>query len=226
MLAFIVVQTARESGLRPAAVLRSRPAERPRSVNMRSESLDTLVPTRFSALPATTTPPVLRMQEQARHHRVNANRQDPAQRICVPTISSRIPNYRLQRCHDENPELRSARRITLRDGFKALNLALWDERRGKLISFGEYRLLYDEAAQVSGHHRRADWLCRWSSTWRSLRSRVSTRFPSPYSYRGGRSGSEIHASNRESGRRRQPCTVDGAAKRKSHLCLPGRQPRA
>ncbi len=57
----------------------------------------------------------------------------------VHHLSTRIPNYRLQRCHDENPELWSAHRITLRDGFKALNLALWDERRGKLISFGEYR---------------------------------------------------------------------------------------
>ena len=59
----------------------------------------------------------------------------------VHHLSTRIPNYRLQRCHDENPELWSAHRITLRDGFKALNLALWDERRGKLISFGEYRRL-------------------------------------------------------------------------------------
>ena len=59
----------------------------------------------------------------------------------VHHLSTRIPNYRLQRCHDENPELWSAHRITLRDGFKALNLALWDERGGKLISFGEYRRL-------------------------------------------------------------------------------------
>ena len=59
----------------------------------------------------------------------------------VHHLSTRIPNYRLQRCHDENPELWSAHRITLRGGLKALNLALWDERRGKLISFGEYRRL-------------------------------------------------------------------------------------
>ena len=64
----------------------------------------------------------------------------------VHHLSTRIPNYRLQRCHDENPELWSAHRITLRDGFKALNLALWDERRGKLISFGEYRRLAQSAA--------------------------------------------------------------------------------
>ena len=57
----------------------------------------------------------------------------------VHHLSSRIPNYRLQRCHDENPELWSARRITLREGLEALNLALWDERRGKLVSFDEFR---------------------------------------------------------------------------------------
>ena len=59
----------------------------------------------------------------------------------VHHLSTRIPNYRLQRCHDENPALWSAHRIGLRDGMKALNLALWDERRGKLISFREYRRL-------------------------------------------------------------------------------------
>ena len=57
----------------------------------------------------------------------------------VHHLSTRIPNYRLQRCHDENPTLWSAHRITLWQALKALPLALWDERRGKLISFGEYR---------------------------------------------------------------------------------------
>ena len=64
----------------------------------------------------------------------------------VHHLSTRIPNYRLQRCHDENPELWSAHRITLRNGFEALNLALWDERRGRLISFGEYRRLAQSPA--------------------------------------------------------------------------------
>ena len=84
---FLLAAPFRSPASRAKAVRFSRPAERPRSVNMRSESLDTLVPPRFSARPATTAPPMLRMQEQARHHRVDANRQDPAQpRICVPTI--------------------------------------------------------------------------------------------------------------------------------------------
>ncbi len=57
----------------------------------------------------------------------------------VHHLSTRIPNYRLQQCHDENPELWSAHRISLRDGLKGLNLALWDEPSRKLITFGEYR---------------------------------------------------------------------------------------
>ena len=60
----------------------------------------------------------------------------------VHHLSPRIPNYRLRRCHDENPTLWSAHRITLWQALKALPLALWDERRGKLISFGEYRREY------------------------------------------------------------------------------------
>ena len=60
----------------------------------------------------------------------------------VHHLSPRIPNYRLQRCHDENPPLWSAHRIGLRDGMKALNLALWDEQREKLVSFGEYRRFF------------------------------------------------------------------------------------
>ncbi len=65
----------------------------------------------------------------------------------VHHLSTRIPNYRLQRCHDENPTLWSAHRITLLEAFRALHLALWDERRGKLISFGEFRREYGALAQ-------------------------------------------------------------------------------
>ena len=59
----------------------------------------------------------------------------------VHHLSARIPNYRLQRCHDENPELWEAPRMTLWGGLKTLHLSLWDEGRRKLISFREYRRL-------------------------------------------------------------------------------------
>ena len=61
----------------------------------------------------------------------------------VHHLNPRIPNYHLQRCHDENPELLSAHRTTLWEGLKGLNLALWDEQRRKMITF----------AQVAAHAR-------------------------------------------------------------------------
>lgn len=57
----------------------------------------------------------------------------------VHHLSSRIPNYRLQRVHDENPELWEVTRMGILDGVKTLRLALWDERANRLISFSEYR---------------------------------------------------------------------------------------
>ena len=64
----------------------------------------------------------------------------------VHHLSARIPNYRLQRCHDENPELWKAPMMTLWDGLKTLRLSLWDEGRRKLISFREHRRLRTAAA--------------------------------------------------------------------------------
>lgn len=49
--------------------------------------------------------------------------------------NSRIPNYRLQQCYDENPEFQSATRLTLASGLRSIHLALWDEDRKKLIGF-------------------------------------------------------------------------------------------
>jgi acyl-lipid omega-6 desaturase (Delta-12 desaturase) len=50
---------------------------------------------------------------------------------------SKIPNYRLRDCFDQNPEFRRVRRLTLRDSLKCARLALWDEERQFLVSFRE-----------------------------------------------------------------------------------------
>jgi omega-6 fatty acid desaturase (delta-12 desaturase) len=55
----------------------------------------------------------------------------------VHHLAPRIPNYRLQRCHDENPLMQTAPIVTLRSGMTALRLALWDEDRGRLIRFDQ-----------------------------------------------------------------------------------------
>lgn len=57
----------------------------------------------------------------------------------VHHLSTRIPNYFLERCHTENAAFwRDVRTITFLEGFRAACLALWDEREQKMISFREY----------------------------------------------------------------------------------------
>jgi omega-6 fatty acid desaturase (delta-12 desaturase) len=57
----------------------------------------------------------------------------------VHHLAPRIPNYRLQRCHDDNPRFHSAPVITIPSGVAALRLALWDEERRRLVRFDEVR---------------------------------------------------------------------------------------
>jgi omega-6 fatty acid desaturase (delta-12 desaturase) len=55
----------------------------------------------------------------------------------VHHLGPRIPNYNLQRCHDENPLFHGGPTITFAQGSAALRLALWDEERRKLVSFSD-----------------------------------------------------------------------------------------
>jgi omega-6 fatty acid desaturase (delta-12 desaturase) len=57
----------------------------------------------------------------------------------VHHLSARIPNYNLQRAHDENPIFHGVPTITLWDGLRAVRLKLWDEDSGQLVSFPEAR---------------------------------------------------------------------------------------
>ncbi len=50
-------------------------------------------------------------------------------------VCSQIPNYYLQRCYDENPELHTARQLRLWSAVKTLNKSLWDEDAARLIRF-------------------------------------------------------------------------------------------
>ncbi|GGU63392.1 fatty acid desaturase [Streptomyces lavendofoliae] len=51
----------------------------------------------------------------------------------VHHLSSRIPNYALRRCHDENPIFHQATVITLRSSLRSLRLRLWDEDQQRLV---------------------------------------------------------------------------------------------
>jgi omega-6 fatty acid desaturase (delta-12 desaturase) len=57
----------------------------------------------------------------------------------VHHLNAKIPNYNLQRAHDENPMFQQVPVLTLRDGMRAVRLKLWDESRGTLITFDQAR---------------------------------------------------------------------------------------
>jgi len=55
----------------------------------------------------------------------------------VHHIAPRIPNYRLQRCHDENEIFHQSPQLTLTSAMRTLRLALWDEEQKRLVTFKE-----------------------------------------------------------------------------------------
>ncbi|MCC7491001.1 MAG: fatty acid desaturase [Fimbriimonadaceae bacterium] len=55
----------------------------------------------------------------------------------VHHLSPKIPNYRLQQCHDENPLFHEAKTLTIAESLSTIKLTLWDEERGRLVSFRE-----------------------------------------------------------------------------------------
>jgi acyl-lipid omega-6 desaturase (Delta-12 desaturase) len=59
----------------------------------------------------------------------------------VHHLSARIPNYNLQRAHDANDVFQSVPTLTLRQAFGTVRLKLWDERSGRLVTFGEARAM-------------------------------------------------------------------------------------
>jgi omega-6 fatty acid desaturase (delta-12 desaturase) len=54
-------------------------------------------------------------------------------------LSSRIPNYNLQRAHEGNPVFQSVPTLSLWDGLRAVRFKLWDEQRGRLVTFAQAR---------------------------------------------------------------------------------------
>ena len=50
-------------------------------------------------------------------------------------LSSRIPNYNLEVCHQSHEIFRNVEPLTFLKGFKSLNFRLWDEKKQELVSF-------------------------------------------------------------------------------------------
>jgi omega-6 fatty acid desaturase (delta-12 desaturase) len=53
----------------------------------------------------------------------------------VHHVNPRIPNYRLEECHNADAGFRSASTLTLRTGLRALGYALWDSDLKRLVPF-------------------------------------------------------------------------------------------
>ena len=62
----------------------------------------------------------------------------------VHHLSPKIPNYRLEKCHRENPTFQKVVTLTLRESVRTLGLRLWDEESGRMVTFGHLRRLRRE----------------------------------------------------------------------------------
>ena len=52
-------------------------------------------------------------------------------------LSPRIPNYKLEECHKDNPLLQRVEQLTLWSSLQTVRLSLWDEQRRRLVTFRE-----------------------------------------------------------------------------------------
>ena len=50
-------------------------------------------------------------------------------------LSSRIPNYNLEKCHNANALFQQVKPVTLFSSLKSFTFRLWDERRRRLVGY-------------------------------------------------------------------------------------------
>jgi omega-6 fatty acid desaturase (delta-12 desaturase) len=58
----------------------------------------------------------------------------------VHHLQARIPNYNLQRAHDDNAIFAAVPAVSIRDGVRAVKFKLWDEDTGQLVTFAQANL--------------------------------------------------------------------------------------
>ena len=56
-------------------------------------------------------------------------------------LNPRIPNYNLEKCHNEGPMFQRVKTVTLLSSLKSLTLRLWDESHHQLVGYGYLRTL-------------------------------------------------------------------------------------
>jgi omega-6 fatty acid desaturase (delta-12 desaturase) len=69
----------------------------------------------------------------------------------VHHLCSRIPCYRLGEALREHPELHGVSRLTLKESFRCLRLALWDEDLRRLVGFRDARSSAAPQDRPQGH---------------------------------------------------------------------------
>lgn len=60
-------------------------------------------------------------------------------------LSSRIPNYHLERCHHSHPMFHTVKPLTLLSSLKCINLRLFDEKSRRLVSFGQLKKMRQQS---------------------------------------------------------------------------------
>ena len=68
----------------------------------------------------------------------------------VHHLSARIPNYNLQRAHDDNPLFHDVPTLSLWDGLRCVRLKVWDEERGRLVTWAQARRSAPASAATAG----------------------------------------------------------------------------
>jgi omega-6 fatty acid desaturase (delta-12 desaturase) len=68
----------------------------------------------------------------------------------VHHLSAKVPNYNLQRAHDENPIFHDVPVLTVRDAFHSVRLKVIDPGSGRLLTWGEVRALRTGAPAAAG----------------------------------------------------------------------------
>ena len=72
----------------------------------------------------------------------------------VHHLNARIPNYNLRRAHEENPIFHEVPTLSLWDGLRAVSLKLWDEDRGRMVTFAQAR---DATPRQHGRDQRGSY---------------------------------------------------------------------
>ena len=68
----------------------------------------------------------------------------------VHHLSAKVPNYNLQRAHDENPVFHDVPVLSMRDSLHCVRLKLIDAESGRLLTWAEARQLHRARAHASG----------------------------------------------------------------------------